>query len=65
MEHCLASAACKYTSKKKSKTFSPQNTVFIEVMSKSLDFFEVWIFRAMNSIVNRAEESIKRELIYA
>jgi len=34
-------------------------------MSKSLDFFEVWILRHMNSIRNRAEEIILTELVYA
>ena len=33
-------------------------------MSKSLDFFEVWILQRMNSICNRAEEIIREEMIY-
>ena len=34
-------------------------------MSKSLDFFEVWILQHMNSIRSRAEEIIYAELVYA
>ena len=33
-------------------------------MSKSLDFFEVWILGRRNNIRNRAEEIIKSEMIY-
>jgi len=33
-------------------------------MSKSLNFFEVWILGRMNNIRNRAEEIINSELIY-
>jgi len=33
-------------------------------MSKSLDFFEVWILGRINNIRSRAEEIIKSEMIY-
>jgi hypothetical protein len=33
-------------------------------MSKSLDFFEVWILRRMNNIRARAEEIVREEIVY-
>lgn len=38
--------------------------MFISISGESLDFFKVGIFRDMNSIRNRAEEIILREMIY-
>ena len=34
-------------------------------MSKSLDFFEVWILQMMNNIKHSAEEIVLTELVYS
>ena len=50
--------------KKKSKLFFRTMPYLSAYLHESLDFFKVWILRAMNSICNRAEKIIIREMIY-
>ena len=50
--------------KKKSKLFFHTMPYLSAYLHESLDFFKVGIFGVMNSIRNRAEEIVKRELIY-
>ena len=49
--------------KKKSKLFFRTMPYLSAYLHESLDFFKVWILRAMNSILNRAEEIVVREMI--
>ena len=50
--------------KKKSKLFFRKMPYLSAYLNESLDFFKVGILGAMNSIRNRAEEIILKELIY-
>ena len=50
--------------KKKSKLFFRKMPCLSAYLHESLDFFKVGILGAMNSIRNRAEEIVLREMIY-
>lgn len=50
--------------KKKSKLFALKAPHSLGFMSKSLDFFKVWIFGQMNNIWTCAMEIVEREIIF-